>query len=69
MDPCKFYRQVADRAARTPARIGQAPLRAAQLTTAEPGVTPYESVYEEGRCPFTGTNGGFRRTRNEPSRW
>ncbi|ELY57719.1 alpha/beta fold hydrolase [Natronolimnohabitans innermongolicus] len=48
MDPCEFYRQAIDRAARTPAKLGQAPLRMAQLATAEPGATPYEIVYEEG---------------------
>ncbi|WP_436343822.1 alpha/beta fold hydrolase [Natronorubrum sp. FCH18a] len=48
MDPCEFYRQVANRAARTPAKLGQAPLRAAQIATADPGMTPSEVVYEEG---------------------
>ncbi|WP_254611715.1 alpha/beta fold hydrolase [Haloterrigena gelatinilytica] len=48
MDPREFYRQTLDRTARTPAKIAQAPLRTGQLATAEPGVTPYEVVYEEG---------------------
>ena len=47
MDPCEFRRQVADRLARTPAKVGQVPLRAAQLGAATPGKTPYEIVHEE----------------------
>ena len=48
MDPCEFYRQIYDRSVRTPAKIGQAPLRVNQLATAEPGVTPSEVVSETG---------------------
>ncbi|MDQ2051890.1 poly(R)-hydroxyalkanoic acid synthase [Natronolimnohabitans sp. A-GB9] len=48
MDLWDCYWQVVDRAVRTPTRLGQTPLRALQLATAEPGVTPYEVVFEEG---------------------
>ncbi|TYL38781.1 poly(R)-hydroxyalkanoic acid synthase [Natronococcus pandeyae] len=47
MDPCEFSRQVANRTARTPRKLGQAPYRTLQLTAAEPGETPYDVIYEE----------------------
>lgn len=47
MDPFELSRQVADRAVRTPQKVGQAPYRAVQLAAAEPGETPYDVVYEE----------------------
>ena len=47
MKPREFYRQVAVRIARTPAKAGRAPHRTARIATAEPGETPYEVVREE----------------------
>ncbi|SEV87092.1 alpha/beta fold hydrolase [Natrinema salifodinae] len=47
MLPHEFARQAADRAARTPMKLGQAPAQLARLATAEPDETPYEVVYEE----------------------
>lgn len=47
MDPLELSRQLVDRAARTPSKLGQAPSRTLQLAAAEPGETPYEIIHEE----------------------
>ncbi|WP_293032168.1 alpha/beta fold hydrolase [Natronococcus sp.] len=47
MDLLELSRQLADRTARTPRKLGQAPYRTLQLAATEPGETPYDVVYEE----------------------
>lgn len=47
MNPSDVSRQLADRLARTPGKLGQTPGRTVQLTTADPGETPFEVCHEE----------------------